>query len=220
MHLVPLLVQQPPRGDTAASFQAGQFIGVLLGIVLLGGPLLGSIFRIISWPKSVKGRIPLGLLLLALPFSGAIAAGLFRAMGESPPDTVILVIPFGFVGWGVLYVYLGRAYKRDLANGLFWREGPLLSKPATIVRDTLEYHPPEQAYGPSPQPAAQRSAVSSGGVAAGNAPVNQPLWPDTPVVARCATCMGRWKTTAAKAAALEACPKCGDAPPSLRLQPI
>lgn len=50
------------------------------------------------------------------------------------------------------------------------------------------------------------------------APKTEPISEDTPVIARCPACMGRWKTTKAEADALDACPKCGASPPDLRLQ--
>jgi hypothetical protein len=204
--LVNILLQAQKSGN--ASFEAGAQLGQACGMLILLGMLVASIVVIVKWPPTSGGRFAVGFFLLTLPFSGWVLAGIAYLTQSPTPFEAVLFVPASWLIWIVLIIY-GNVIIRRFAKHAAERDARSRTPVGVPFNQPYSVGP---AMATGPAPATQEQAPQPH-----RAPAVDPA---TPVVARCTACMGRWKTTAGEAKALDTCPKCGVSPPDLRLQRI
>lgn len=209
-----------PRSDTTASFEAGASLGMIFGVLILLAMVGGAIYVIIKWPDAGGERWAIGIPMLLLPFTGAIVFGGARLMEARLPDGAIMVVPASWIVYIGLLIFAnrriknleeaaGRSARHALTQVRKDRSKPQPSAGLRLPGASRNQPEPEEVEEVEPEAEPEPQAP---------APKQPAVTPDTPVIARCGSCMGRWKTTAGEAKALQACPKCGVSPPQLRLQ--
>ena len=221
--LLLFLAQRTQQAPNAA-FATGALIGTLCGLLIMLSMLAGGIWAIIRWPNESSTRMLLSFPMILLPFTGPIIFGFFMAIEEKPPDGTIFAIPIGWIIWIVLFLYMQgqiRAYDRarnaDILDAQARHHGGPRRGPAMPGQRGVPGRP-RLPGAPAPQPEDEVLDEVPDEPPPPPKPQKPKLTRDTPVVARCKACMGRWKTTAGEAKDLNACPKCGASPPDLRLQ--
>lgn len=222
MQLMLILAQaakKAPPPPTSGSFEAGQLIGQSCGLLIMLAMTIGGVYVIKSWPSQRGGRLPVGALLVTLPWIGALMGVFVAVTGAELPMEALLIIPVGWMLWFGLYIFARIAIRREEKH---FAAQPAVAPPRRVPfnqpyssgPDAIEGPPPQQSREADPEIANEPEQVPRTVHTTDRAQVA----PDTPVIARCGSCMGRWKTTAGEAKALQACPKCGVSPPQLRLQ--
>jgi hypothetical protein len=163
----------------------------IIGIATTALMLIGGIYVVFKYPTRRTGII-LGGLLMMLPFTGIILVAFSNVAKESLPLGAWYAVPVAWVAWLILFIFAYATIRRD-------------ARP--VDRHEIYEEPSEpSAFNAQPSaPAPAKPATGKAGLSA-----------DTPVVARCTSCMGRWRTTAGEAKALAACPHCAVSPPTLR----
>lgn len=228
-----LLKIQRIEPDPAVVFERGVSLGnvmvmaVFVILFVVGvGCVLGNLHRraMPTWLLAIGVLTAPGISLLF---------GLVRLVGDAKPTATRAeaeLVIYGILAMWVLYFGMLLTYKvlaRRVRNAAGpetdWR-GEALPQAAGRPRPHLpggSGPPPPVA----PQPVAAAPAAAATESAGAVARVKRPSREekpkadaDTPVFARCKSCMGRWKTTLGEAKALEACPKCGASPAPLRIQ--
>ena len=231
MHI--LLKIQRAQPDTNAAFEAGQIIGALMALAVVLILLVIGIACIMgnrklrvmpTWLLALGVLTAPGLTLMSAGLAAVIAAKqpppAPSSASPGPSPGVALLVLLGIPAMWLLYFGMLLAYK------ILRRQARGAARPETDWRGEI----PSQAvveYGQvvpvDPQAVAAPAVAteSSGSVARVKRPSREEepkADADTPVFARCKSCMGRWKTTIGEAKALEACPKCGASPAPLGIQ--
>lgn len=221
MHLMLILAQaamKAPPPPASSSFEAGQLIGQGCGLLIMLAMTIGGVYVIKNWPSQRGGRLPIGALLVTLPWIGGLLGVFVAVTGSDLPMEAILIVPAGWLLWFGLYIFARLAIRREEK---YFAAQPAVAPPRRVPTNQPYSGRPDAYQGPrqqsqdvDPEVADEPEQVPRAAKTADRAQVS----PDTPVIARCGSCMGRWKTTAGEAKALQACPKCGVSPPQLRLQ--
>lgn len=188
---------------TSAAFAAGSVLGTVMTGAIALIMLIGSFSIVFKWPKEAKlPRYVVGILAFGFMLLPAITARLFASSAGA--EVVVLSIPFGLVGWMVTYVLCGRTI----------RHYKQLAKDQKDANDQQAWQR-AQEFAEQSALAPQAPAQPATPVQAENLAPTKPkpkLTHATPVIVRCKSCMGKWKSTAGEAKDLAACPKCNAAP--------
>jgi hypothetical protein len=177
----------------------------ILGAITLA-LIIGGVRVSRNWPKGKLGHGAVAILLIALPLLPPLLVSLIYLTEGAVALFAIVVVPLAWLGWLALAITAVVVIKMDADKYDQERQARRIAAQAR----------PNQPYSAGPL----RAPVAA--IPRTDVPDFEPeaAQLDGPVIARCASCMGRWKTTKADAGALEACPKCGASPPELRLQRV